>query len=46
MLIKCAAKVTVFARRVLVELARHAPFSAAMSQIFSRLQGRKVVDLY
>jgi hypothetical protein len=46
MLIKCAAKVTVSARRVLVELAGHAPFAAAIRQIFSRLQGREVVDLY
>ena len=46
MLIKCAAKVTVSARRVLVELARHSPFAAVISQISSRLQGHEVVDLY
>jgi hypothetical protein len=46
MLIKCAAKVTVSARRVLVELARHSPFAAVISQILSRLQGREVVNLY
>ena len=46
MLIKTAAKVTVSARRVLVELARHSPFSAAISQISSRLQERRIVDLY
>ena len=46
MLIKCAAKVTVSTRRVLVELARHAPFAAAIRQISSRLQHREVVNLY
>jgi hypothetical protein len=46
MLVKCTAKVTVSARRVLVELARHSPFAAAISQISSRLQDREVVDLY
>ncbi len=46
MLLKRAAKVTVSARRVLVELARHSPCSAVISQILSRLQGREVVDLY
>ncbi len=38
------AKVTVSARRVLVELARHSPFAAVISQISSRLQGCEVVD--
>lgn len=46
MLIKCAAKVTVSARRVLVELARHCPFSAVTNQILERLQVVKVVDMY
>ena len=46
MLIKCAAKVTVSSRRVLVELARHAPFAAAIRQILRRLQGNEVVELY
>jgi len=46
MLIKTAAKVTVSARRVLVELARHSPFAAVINQISSRLQVREVVDLY
>jgi hypothetical protein len=43
---QCAAKVTVSARRVLVELARHSPFAAVISQISSRLQGCEVVSLY
>jgi hypothetical protein len=46
MLIKSAAKVTVSARRVVVELARHAPFAAVIGQILSRLQNHIVVDLY
>jgi 3-polyprenyl-4-hydroxybenzoate decarboxylase len=46
MLIKTAAKVTVSARRVLVELARHAPLATAISQILSRLPDREVVSLY
>jgi hypothetical protein len=46
MLIKCAAKVTVSARRIVVDLARHAPFSAVTNQILARLQGLKVVDPY
>jgi Transposase DDE domain group 1 len=45
-LLKGAAKVTVSARRVLVDLARHSPFAAAIRQILSRLQGHKIVDLY
>jgi hypothetical protein len=46
MLIKCAAKVTVSARRIVVDLARHAPFSAVTNQILARLQGLKVVNSY
>jgi hypothetical protein len=46
MLIKCAAKVTVSARRVLVELAHHAPFATAVHQILHQLQGMKVEPLY
>jgi Transposase DDE domain group 1 len=46
MLIKCAAKVTVSARRVLVELAHHAPFATAVHQILHQLQRMKVEPLY
>jgi hypothetical protein len=46
MLIKGAAKVTVSARRVLVELSRHAPFSAVISQILHQFQGAKIEPLY
>jgi hypothetical protein len=46
MLIKSTAKVNVSTRRVLVELAHHAPFAAAISQISSQLQSHTVVDLY
>lgn len=46
MLIKCAAKVTVSARRVVVDLAQHAPFSAVISRILHQLQANIIVDLY
>lgn len=46
MLIKCAAKVTVSARRILVELARHCPFTTVTNQILERLQVRAVVEMY
>jgi len=39
MLIKGAAKVSVSARRVLVEMASYAPFATAIRQILLRLQG-------
>jgi Transposase DDE domain group 1 len=46
MLLKCAAKVTVSARRILVELAHHSPFSTVIRQILHRLQGLKIEPLY
>lgn len=46
MLIKTAAKVTVSARRVLVELAHHAPFATAVRKILYQLQGIEVELLY
>jgi hypothetical protein len=38
MLLKGAAKVSVSARRVMVELSRHCPFAAIVRQILHRLQ--------
>lgn len=46
MLIKGAAKVTVSARRVLVELSNYCPFSEEISQILQRLRRSEEVILY
>jgi hypothetical protein len=46
MLIKGAAKVTVLARRVLVELSNYSPFSAEISQILQKLRYPEEVILY
>lgn len=46
MLIKGAAKVTVSARRVLVELSNYCPFAEEIRQIIQRLRGSEEVFLY
>jgi Transposase DDE domain group 1 len=46
MLIKGAAKVTVSARRVLVELSNYCPFSDEIQQILQQLRYTKEVGLY
>ncbi len=46
MLIKGAAKVTVSARRILVELSNYCPFSAEISQILQKLRYPEEVILY
>jgi hypothetical protein len=46
MLIKGAAKVTVSARRVLVELSNYCPFSDEIQQILRKLRCIEEVVLY
>jgi Transposase DDE domain group 1 len=46
MLIKGAAKVTVSARRVLVELSNYCPFSDEIQQILQQLRCTEKVALY
>jgi hypothetical protein len=46
MLIKGAAKVTISARRVLVELSNYCPFAKEIRQITQRLLGSEEVFLY
>jgi len=45
MLIKCAARVRVSARRVLVELAAYCPFAQELRQITQRLVSSKMLSL-